>query len=220
MPFLPGIVIVCATLATRVAAQQPADSCAVFGLSATSPYVLPYPPGRAYEVWQTIAWHDRAENGHVGRYAIDFKMPIGSRVTAARAGIVVAARDSFPDDNGKDLHENFVFIKHEDATIARYFHLKYRGVRVRVGERVRQGQFIAFSGNSGQTAGPHLHFDVQRCGPNLPPNYNKLPCGQTLPVSFRNTRRQSCGLVAGQAYAARRFTLSPSPSIVRTSANF
>src|SRR3954454_23819245 len=81
------------------------DSCAVFGSSDTSAYVLPYPPGKAYEVWQTISWHDRAEDRHVGRYAIDFKMPIGSRVTAAREGIVVAARDSFRDGNGKDLEE-------------------------------------------------------------------------------------------------------------------
>src|SRR4051812_13009953 len=215
MEILTAIAFSSAALSAALPAQD-YDSCAVFGSSDTSAYVLPYPPGKAYEVWQTISWHDRAENRHVGRYAIDFKMPIGSRVTAAREGIVVAARDSFPDGNGKDLEENFVFIMHDDSTVARYFHLKHRGVRVRAGQRVSQGQLIALSGNSGQTAGPHLHFDVQRCGPNLPPNYNRLPCGQTVPVSFRNTRRQSCGVLVGQVYPARRIT----PVIRKTAANF
>jgi hypothetical protein len=31
-------------------------------------------------------------------------------------------------------------------------------------------------------------MDVQACGPNLPARYNAMPCGQTLPLSFRNTR--------------------------------
>jgi murein DD-endopeptidase MepM/ murein hydrolase activator NlpD len=60
---------------------------------------------------------------------------------------------------------------------------------------VLQGDMIARSGNSGQSPFPHLHFDVQMCGLNLPPNYNQLPCGQTLPVTFRNTSRHTCGLV-------------------------
>ncbi|MEO5721363.1 MAG: hypothetical protein ABIR71_07835, partial [Chthoniobacterales bacterium] len=57
-------------------------------------------------------------------------------------------------------------------------------------------------GNSGQSGGPHLHFDVQKCGPNLPPNYNQAPCGQTLPVTFRDTGAHPCGLTPNESYRA------------------
>ncbi len=91
-------------------------------------------------------------------------------------------------------------VRHVDGTVARYIHLKKNGVLVRLGNKVRQGQKIALSGNTGQTGGPHLHFDVQRCGPNLPPNYNKLPCGMTVPVTFRNAGSNVCGLLPGRRY--------------------
>jgi len=104
---------------------------------------------------------------------------------------------------GWNLEENFVFVQHEDGTVGRYFHLTHQGARVGVGDSVVQGALLGISGNTGQTAGPHLHFDVQRCGPNLPPNYNALPCGQTVPVSFRNTRRHGCGLRVGERYLAQ-----------------
>ncbi|AHG93640.1 Peptidase M23 (plasmid) [Gemmatirosa kalamazoonensis] len=164
-------------------------------------YVLPYPAGDAHEVWRTTE-HDVVGNGHVGRWAIDFRMLIGSPIVAARAGVVVATRDSFPDDNGEDLHENFVFVRHADGTVARYLHLTRGGALVGVGDTVRQGQRIARSGNSGQSAGPHLHFDVQTCGPNLPPSYNALPCGRTVPVAFTNAWPPACTLEAAHTYRA------------------
>lgn len=180
----------------------PPIACAAFGPRGASAYVLPYPPGAAYEVWATTS-HFAEGNGGVGLYAVDFRMPIGAPVVAARAGVVVAARDSFADGNGVDLEENFVFVQHADGTVARYFHLTRGGALVAVGERVRQGQRIGRSGNSGQSAGPHLHFDVQACGPNLPPGYNRLPCGRTQPVNFRNTAAHPCGLRSGLTYRAR-----------------
>ena len=73
----------------------------------------------------------------------------------------------------------------------------------------RPGQLIARSGNTGQTAEPHLHFDVQRCGPNLPPGYNQLPCGWTVPVTFRNTAPERCGLTPGRFYRALPFKPEP-----------
>jgi murein DD-endopeptidase MepM/ murein hydrolase activator NlpD len=177
------------------------DSCAAYPPQQTSPYVLPWRAGESHIVWRTRAHYTRG-NGGVGLYAIDFEMPIGTPIVAARSGVVVAVRDTFPDGNNEDLKENFVFVRHADGTVARYFHLTRGGARVALGDSVRQGEVIALSGNSGQTTGPHLHFDVQTCGPNLPPNYNRLPCGQTVPVTFRNTRSHPCGLVPGEWYAA------------------
>jgi murein DD-endopeptidase MepM/ murein hydrolase activator NlpD len=174
-----------------------------FAADPASSYVLPYEPGTSHVVWRTTS-HYTPGNGGVGLWAVDFGMPIGTPIVAARAGQVVAVQQGFQDGNDTDLQENFVMIRHADGTVARYIHLKQGGALVRVGDAVRQGQRIALSGNSGQTGGPHLHFDVQRCGPNLPPRYNVLPCGMTVPVTFRNADASACGLQAGRRYRAGR----------------
>jgi murein DD-endopeptidase MepM/ murein hydrolase activator NlpD len=179
----------------------PAVPVAGFPIRAHSPYILPFRPGRAFLIWRTTS-HYAPGNGGVGLYAIDIEMPVGTPLVAVRAGTVVAVRDSFADGNDTDLQENYVMIRHSDSTVARYIHLTRRGARVRVGEVVSQGQLVALSGNSGQTGGPHLHFDVQRCGPNLPPAYNALPCGQTVPVAFSNAGENRCGLIPGRRYRA------------------
>jgi murein DD-endopeptidase MepM/ murein hydrolase activator NlpD len=184
----------------RPDSDGPVVKRSAFSPAASSPYILPLQPGRSFSVWRTTS-HFTPGNGGVGLYAIDIGMPIGTPVLAARAGVVVAVRDSFADGNDTDLQENYVMIRHTDGTVARYIHLARRGARVTLGDSVRQGQRIALSGNSGQTGGPHLHFDVQRCGPNLPPNYNRLPCGQTVPVTFRNAGPNACGLEPGQVRA-------------------
>mgnify|MGYP000197477343 CR=1 FL=1 len=106
------------------------------------------------------------------------------------------------DGNNIDLQENYVFIQHQDGSVARYFHLTHNGALVEEGDKVNTGDVIALSGNTGQSGGPHLHFDVQQCGPNLPPHYNQLPCGQTVPISFKNTRFHHCGLKSGESYIA------------------
>ena len=172
-----------------------------FPASETSEYVLPFEPNTPRLVWRTTS-HFTPGNGGVGLYAIDFEMPIGTPLLAARAGKVVAAQSAFQDGNDKDLEENFVMVQHADGTVARYIHLKRGGVLVSVGDEVKQGQRIALSGNTGQTGGPHLHFDVQKCGPNLPPKYNALPCGMTVPITFRNAGQNVCGLLSGRKYGA------------------
>lgn len=191
--------------AIRRAADENAarlGDCSLYPSWKDSPYVLSWEAGREFLVTRTTDHYIRPIGG-VGLYALDVPMPIGTTIVAARAGRVVAVQEAFVDGNGEDLKENFVFIRHADGTIARYFHLTHDGALVAVGDAVRQAQPIALSGNTGDSAGPHLHFDVQVCGPNLPPRYNALPCGQTVPVTFRTTRPNSCGLVAGERYQAR-----------------
>ena len=181
----------------------PAVSARDFPRLDTSAYVLPFEPGHSFLVWRTTS-HFTPGNQGVGLYAVDIEMPIGTPLVAVRRGVVVAARDSFADGNDTDLHENYVMVRHADGTVARFIHLTQNGALVKVGDAVQQGQRVALSGNSGQTGGPHLHFDVQQCGPNLPPTYNRLPCGRTVPVAFRNAGSNRCGLVAGRRYRAER----------------
>jgi murein DD-endopeptidase MepM/ murein hydrolase activator NlpD len=64
-----------------------------------------------------------------------------------------------PDLKFRDL-SNHIVIKHEDGTYAEYQHLKLHGVLVKPSQQVSKNQRIGYSGNTGSTAGPHLHFCV------------------------------------------------------------
>lgn len=178
--------------------------CSVFPDSRMAAYVLPYPVGERFTIGRTFDHYTPLNDG-VGLYAIDIDMPIGSPVHAIRHGVVVAVEEGFSDDDHADYHENWVMVRHADRTVARYIHLTTDGALVEIGDTVTQGQLVGLSGNSGASNGPHLHFDVQTCGPNLPPGYNKAPCGMTVPLSFRNTEVQSCGLQSGKVYRAEAF---------------
>ena len=98
-------------------------------------------------------------------YAVDIALPDGTPVYAARAGTVINVRhDSF---SGAPLpalldQANVVEVLHEDGTIAIYAHLHWDSIRVRIGQRVQLGEYLANSGNTGFTTGPHLHFAVWR----------------------------------------------------------
>jgi murein DD-endopeptidase MepM/ murein hydrolase activator NlpD len=106
-----------------------------------------------------------SSKSHTGesRFAIDIDMPVGTPVHAARAGTVIKLKED-SDENGstEDFLDkaNFVDVLHADDTIATYAHLKRNGVRVRLGERVRVGDVLGYSGNTGYSTGPHLHFAV------------------------------------------------------------
>ena len=97
------------------------------------------------------------------RFATDIDLPVGTPIYAARDGVVVFTKDdstrggpskSFRDD------ANEILIQHDDTTVASYAHLKFRGVEVRQGDKVRAGDRIGLSGNTGWSTGPHLHFEV------------------------------------------------------------
>lgn len=99
------------------------------------------------------------------RYAVDFAAPVGTPVLAARDGVVMQVQSDF-ERAGLNRERyagraNFIRIAHDDGTMALYAHLKTEGVLARVGQRVRAGQQIGLSGNTGFTTGPHLHFVVQ-----------------------------------------------------------
>ncbi len=105
--------------------------------------------------------HADAEN----HYAVDFAMPEGTPVLAARGGTVLqvegGVRDAGDPAAANAARANHVRILHDDGSMALYAHLQPDGVLVRVGERVRQGQRIGLSGNTGFSTAPHLHFAVQ-----------------------------------------------------------
>lgn len=154
-------------------------------------YALPYAPGTGHRVAQAYG----GDGTHRNIYAIDWTMPVGTPVHAARPGLVVAVRDSM-EGSGIDRYmqgrSNFVFIEHGDGTIGVYGHLQTHSATVAVGDTVRRGQVIARSGNTGYSSGPHLHFEVFRLGKNLETI--------TLPVRFDVDRAPARGLHIGRRY--------------------
>ena len=105
--------------------------------------------------------HDDEQN----RYALDLAAPIGTPVLAARDGVVMQVESDFAraglDRERYAGRANLIRILHDDGTMAMYAHLKADGVLVRPAQRVRAGDVIGLSGNTGFTSGPHLHFAVQ-----------------------------------------------------------
>ena len=101
--------------------------------------------------------HVDAEN----RQAIDFAVPVGTPVLAAREGTVMQAEGRYADTTGRLDEANFVRILHADGSMAVYAHLQRGSLDVATGQCVQAGQVLARSGNSGFSNGPHLHFAVQ-----------------------------------------------------------
>ncbi len=144
-------------------------------------YRLPFAPGQAFVVGQSC-------NGrftHIGgyRYAVDFDMPEGTAIHAARDGIVVDVKEDSRSGGPSEAYRdqgNYVIVQHADRTLAQYVHLRPDGARVNPGESVRAGTLLGFSGNTGQSTGPHLHFDVIRGAVGVK--------SETLPFRFATSR--------------------------------
>ncbi|MEE4216505.1 MAG: M23 family metallopeptidase [Xanthomonadales bacterium] len=125
----------------------------------------PFPEDQAYIVSQGFNG-EKTHGGDDSTYAIDIAMPENSMVHAVRDGIVMDVEEDF-NKGGTDLEKyadkaNHVRVLHADGTMALYAHLGLAGVIVRPGARVRAGQAIGRSGNTGFSSGPHLHFVIQQ----------------------------------------------------------
>ena len=126
-------------------------------------YRLPYASGESYRVIQSYG--SRFSHTGLEQFAIDFLMQEGTPIHAARGGVVARLEESNSIGCWKDgcgRYANYVVILHDDGTTGEYYHLEKDGVLVELGERVRTGQLIALSGNTGHTTVPHLHFAVYR----------------------------------------------------------
>ncbi len=99
-----------------------------------------------------------------GHGAIDLRCSYGTPVVAAATGrIVVVKSDGYNGGYGE-----YVIIEHNNGTRTLYAHLSKMCKNCIEGQVVRQGEVIAFSGESGHTHGPHLHFEVRGRGVENP----------------------------------------------------
>ncbi|URN17149.1 MULTISPECIES: M23 family metallopeptidase [Streptomyces] len=91
----------------------------------------------------------------------DFAVPVGTPVKAVHGGTVVKAGPNGGGDG--PAYGNAVVIRHSNGTYSQYAHLSK--IHVSIGSKVKTGQSIARSGNTGNSSGPHLHFEI-RTTPN------------------------------------------------------
>lgn len=105
---------------------------------------------------------------------VDYGTPIGTPVWAVADGTVVSAGNS-------GAAGNMVLLRHANGMETQYMHLSRFGDGVRAGQRVRQKQVIAYSGNTGRSTGPHLHFGLKRNGAYANPLTQKFPRADPLP---------------------------------------
>ena len=92
-------------------------------------------------------------SGAYGHTGIDIAAPLGSPVYAAADGVVVKAQTGYTG------YGKLIVIQNDDGYITYYAHLNYIGVTV--GQTVHQGEFIGEVGSTGNSTGPHLHFEVR-----------------------------------------------------------
>lgn len=125
-------------------------------------YALPLEKGQSFKLIQGFNG-DFTHNTKDTTYALDFKMPEGTPVYAARDGKVIEVLDSFSKggaDKSLEDKANHIYVEHSDGTFAVYQHLKNKGSLVKEGEVVKKGQKIGLSGFTGYADVPHLHFAI------------------------------------------------------------
>jgi murein DD-endopeptidase MepM/ murein hydrolase activator NlpD len=129
-------------------AAAPAAKTAVSAASWIDPvkkYTLTASFAQAGAMWQST---------HSGQ---DFAVPSGTKVMAAHGGTVVKAGGNGAGDG--PAYGNAIVIKHANGVYSQYAHLSR--IDVKIGQVVKTGQKIALSGNTGNSSGPHLHFEIR-----------------------------------------------------------
>jgi len=160
------------------------------------PYRVPIAISNNYRVTQAfpnIATHATRDS----YFAVDLGLPIGTDIFAARGGIVFdVASKNF--QGGLDLARdaplaNIIKILHDDGTYALYAHLNWNSIRVKPGDSVQRGEYIADSGNTGFSSGPHLHFAVLK---------NAGMWLESVPIEFMGANSKGVVPVTGKSLTA------------------
>ena len=104
---------------------------------------------------------------------IDFAVPIGTPVMAAGAGMI-------EQEGWVNGYGNFMVVNHGNTYATGYGHLSRFAPGIHKGSRVHQGQVIAYSGNTGLTTGPHLHYEIRINKVQVNPLTVKVAAGRML----------------------------------------
>jgi len=127
-----------------------------------------------YDLKRKIAYYGRIRP----HFGTDFAAPIGTPIRATASGTVV--KSSYTRGNGK-----YVKIKHNGTYSTQYLHMDKRGVKV--GQFVKQGDYIGTVGMTGNTSGPHVCYRFWKNGKQVDPLRQKLP--EAKPISKELKKR-------------------------------
>ena len=161
-----------------------------------SVYALPYHSDAAFKVIQ--AFHGTYSHFGEQEYAIDWEMPEGTAILAARAGVVVGVKEDEDRGGASETYRdyaNYVRVRHSDGTIGEYVHLRKDGATVNVGDAVAAGDQLGFSGNTGFSSTPHLHFWVFKAVDG----YTRA----SFPIRFKTREGSPIRLKQGRKYTAK-----------------
>jgi murein DD-endopeptidase MepM/ murein hydrolase activator NlpD len=138
------------------------------------------------------------QQNHLG---VDYAAELGTPVQAVADGTVTQVAHRDPGGG------NYLFVRHMNGFETGYLHLSRFAPGIRVGARVHQKQVIAFSGNTGLSTGPHLHYAMKRGGGYINPLAQRFPRADPLPKAelerFREQTTHVATLLDAEFVAAR-----------------
>ncbi len=145
---------------------------------------LPWQTGETY-----TAQYGYCASHHCG-YQVDFNLPQGTPVVAVADGVVVQVGDNanncWPSSCGDGILDGGIFVKIQHTSSggiaydSAYLHLSQR--LKNCGDDVDQGEIIGYSGNSGYSSGPHLHFHIRRANADTCPDPTELENVRPVPM--------------------------------------
>jgi len=127
-----------------------------------------------YNLKRRIAYYGYRVRPHKGT---DFAAPIGTPIRATASGTVT--KSSYTRSNGK-----YVKIKHNATYSTQYLHMDKRAVKV--GQFVKQGDYIGTVGMTGNTSGPHVCYRFWKNGKQVDPLKQKLPDAKPISTELKN----------------------------------
>jgi murein DD-endopeptidase MepM/ murein hydrolase activator NlpD len=177
-------------------------------------YGLPFDPGRPRRAVRTSEGAHGYERIYV--HAVDFELPAGSPVVAARSGRVVRVVRSFDpaserggrpeDDLRHGIHVNRVIVLHGDDTYATYLPLDGR-IEVEEGDRVARGQRLGRTATLADGGTPIVHFDVRRNGVAV--GSGGLLTPEPVRAHFTDVPHHDGVPLVGHVYSARPVPAAP-----------
>jgi len=179
------------------------------------PFAGDYPVSQTFAQHKAVAvkngWCWKPGTGCTAFYypGIDYAIPVGTAIFASAAGKVTAATT---DTSASGGYGKYVKIDHGDGFLTLYGHLSNIIIALAVGSVIEQGKVIGLSGNTGNSTGPHLHWELRINGiptdptpyiitePVIPPSGDKYIVTAEIGLRLRDAPSLTANVIGGMAH--------------------